>query len=114
MCSLFFITRVDRRKLMYKHDFLRDKTLMTAAGSVKFDKNGLAKEVDSDIKAELDKLPDVKEVTTDKENTVSDKSESTLTKEDNKPLTKDTKKPVSNKEVKKAVTKKTTKQATNK
>lgn len=49
---------------MYKHDFLRNRTLGTAAGVVKFDKDGVAvkfPENEEEAKKILDASPNVKE-----------------------------------------------------
>lgn len=46
---------------MYKHDFLRNRTLGTAAGEVKFDENGVAVDIPDNerIKEIFDILQDV-------------------------------------------------------
>lgn len=49
---------------MYRHDFLRNRTLGTAAGVVKFDKDGIAVEFpknEEEAKKILDASPNVKE-----------------------------------------------------
>lgn len=49
---------------MYRHDFLRNRTLGTAAGVVKFDKDGIAVEFpknEAEAKKILDASPNVKE-----------------------------------------------------
>lgn len=91
---------------MYRHDFLRNRTLGTAAGVVKFDKDGIAVEFpknEEEAKKILDASPNVKYVEDKKES-------STKPKEKEKATEKATSK---KKETKSTTTKtKTTKKAT--